>query len=52
MEEGLQKSKRLSYIAQFKREVVPCTEKRNHKAAAISGVESKHKAVIRKCEVS
>jgi hypothetical protein len=39
MEEGCQKSKRLSYTAKFKREVIWCTEKKgNRKAAAIFGV--------------
>jgi hypothetical protein len=41
MEEGRQKSKRLSYMAKFKCEVIQCTqEKGNRKAAAIFGVES------------
>ena len=36
MEEGRQKSKRLSYTAKFKREVIPCAEdKGNRKVAAI-----------------
>jgi hypothetical protein len=40
MEEGCQKSKRLSYIAKFKREVIQCAEeKRNRKAAEILGVD-------------
>jgi hypothetical protein len=40
MEEGRQKSKRLSYTAKFKREVIRCTEeKRKRKAAAIFGVD-------------
>jgi hypothetical protein len=40
MEEGHQKSKRLSYTVQFKREVIWCTEeKRNCKTAAIFGVD-------------
>jgi len=60
MEEGHQKSKRLSYMAKFKREVIRCAEdKGNRKAAAIFGVyESnvqlwqKHKAVISRCEAS
>jgi len=59
MEEGHQKSKRLSYIAKFKREVIWCAEdKGNSKTAAIFGVDEsnvrlwrKHKAAIR-CEVS
>jgi hypothetical protein len=59
MEEGHQKSKRLSYTAKFKREVIRCAEKGNHKAAAIFGVDEsnirlwrKHKAAISGCEVS
>ena len=40
MEEGRQKSKRLSYMAKFKREVIRCAEdKGNRKAAAIFGVD-------------
>jgi hypothetical protein len=40
MEEGRQKSKRLSYTAKFKREVIRCTdEKGHHKAAAIFEVD-------------
>jgi hypothetical protein len=36
MEEGCQKSKRLSYTAKFKREVIQCAEdKGNHKATAV-----------------
>jgi transposase-like protein len=39
MEEGRQKSKRLSYTAKFKREIIRCTEEKgNRKAAAIFGV--------------
>jgi hypothetical protein len=39
MEEGRQKSKRLSQMAKFKREVIWCAEgKGNRKAAAIFGV--------------
>jgi transposase-like protein len=39
MAEGCQKSKRLSYTAKFKHEVIWCTEEKgNHKAAAIFGV--------------
>jgi hypothetical protein len=39
MEDGCQKSKRLSYTAKFKREVIQCTEEwGNRKAAAIFGV--------------
>jgi transposase-like protein len=59
MEEGCQKSKRLSYTAKFKREVIRCAEKGNSKAAAIFGVDEsnvrlwrKHKAVISGCEAS
>jgi transposase-like protein len=40
MKEGHQKSKRLSYTAKFKREVIQCAEdKGNCKAAAIFGVD-------------
>jgi hypothetical protein len=40
IEEGCQKSKRLTYMAKFKHEVIWCTEdKRNHKAAAIFGFD-------------
>jgi hypothetical protein len=40
MEEGHQKSKRLSYTAKFKREVIQCAEEKgNHKANAIFGVD-------------
>jgi hypothetical protein len=48
MEEGCQKSKRLSYMAKFKREVIQCAEEKgNRKAAAIFGVdESKHLIVV------
>jgi len=60
MAEGRQKSKRLSYTAKFKREVIRCTEdKGNSKAAAIFGVDEsnvrlwrKNKAVISGCEAS
>ena len=60
MEEGRQKSKRLSHMAQFKREVIWCAEdKGNRKAAAIFGVDGstvrlwrKHKAAISGCEAS
>jgi hypothetical protein len=39
MEEGHQKSKRLSYTAKFKREVIRCTEEKgNRKAVTIFGV--------------
>jgi len=41
MEDGRQKSKRLSYTAKVKREVIWCAEEKgNRKAAAIFGVES------------
>jgi hypothetical protein len=40
MEEGRQKSERLSYTAKFKREVIRCAEEKvNRKAAAIFGVD-------------
>jgi hypothetical protein len=60
MEEGHLKSKRLSYTAKFKREVLRCAEENgNRKAAAIFGVDEsnvrlwrKHKAVISGCEES
>jgi hypothetical protein len=59
MEEGRQKSKRLLYTAKFRREVIWCAEQRNHKAAAIFGVDEsnvqlwqKHNAVISGCEES
>jgi transposase-like protein len=60
MEQGRQKSKRLSYTAKFKHEVIRCAEdKGNHKAAAIFGVDEsniqlwrKHKAAISECEAS
>jgi transposase-like protein len=60
MEEGRQKSKRLSYTAKFKREVIRCAEnKGNRKAAANFGVDEsnirlwrKHKAAISGCEAS
>jgi len=40
MEEGPQKSKRLSYAAKFKLEVIQCAEdKENRKVAAIFGVD-------------
>jgi hypothetical protein len=35
MEEGRQKSKRPSYMAKFKCEVVRCAEKGNHKTTAM-----------------
>jgi transposase-like protein len=58
MEEGHQKSKRLSYTAKFKREVIRCAEEKgNSKATAIFGVDEsnvqlwwKHKATISGCE--
>jgi hypothetical protein len=34
MEEGQQKSKRLSYMAKFKREVIWCAEEKGHRKAA------------------
>jgi DNA topoisomerase VI subunit A len=59
MEEGRQKTKRLSHMAKFKREVIRCTEKGNRKAAEIFGVDEsniqlwrKHKAAISGCEAS
>jgi len=60
MEEGCQKSKRLSCTAKFKREVIRCAEdKENRKAAAMIGVDEsnvrlwrKHKAAISGCEAS
>jgi transposase-like protein len=60
MEEGHQKSKRISYTAKFKREVIRCAEEKgNRKTAAIFGVyESnvrlrwKHKATINGSEAS
>jgi transposase-like protein len=60
MEEGRQKSKRLSYMAKFKREVIQCTEEKgNCKAAAIFGVDEsnvrlwrKHKAAMSGREAS
>jgi hypothetical protein len=60
VEEGCLKSKRLSYTAKFKPEVIWCAEENgNHKAAAIFGVDEnnfrlwrKHKAVIIGCEAS
>jgi hypothetical protein len=58
MEEGRQKSRRLSYTAKFKREVIRCAEdKGNRKAAANFRVDEsknrlwrKHKAAISGCE--
>jgi transposase-like protein len=60
MEEGHQKSKRLSYTAKFKREVICCTEEKGNRiAAAVFGVDEsnirlwrKHKTVISGCEAS
>ena len=60
MEEGRQVSKRISYAAKFKREVIQCAQdKGNRKAAAVFGVDEsnvrlwrKHKASIRGCEAS
>jgi hypothetical protein len=57
MEKGCQKSKRLSYMAKFKCEVIRCAEEKgNHKAAVIFGVDvtsvqmwRKHKAAISGC---
>jgi len=59
MEEGCQRSKRLSYTAKFKCEVIWCAEdKGNCKATAIFGVDEsnvqlwqKHKAAISRYEV-
>jgi hypothetical protein len=58
--DGYQKSKRLSYMAKFKHEVVLCTEEKgNHKATAIFGVDKsnvklwrKHTPAISECMVS
>jgi transposase-like protein len=60
MEEGRHKSKRLSYTAKFKREVIWCAEEKgNRKAAAIFGVNEnnvrlwrKHNAAISGRELS
>jgi transposase-like protein len=60
MEEGCQKSKRLSYTAKFKREVIQCTEEKgNCKIAAIFRVDESnvrlwqtHKAATSGCEAS
>jgi hypothetical protein len=60
MEEGRQKSKRLSCMAKFKRELIRCAEEKgNHKAAAIFEVDEsnvqlwqKHNAAISWCEAS
>jgi transposase-like protein len=49
MEEGRQKSKRLSYTAKFKHEVIRCAEeKENRKAAAIFGVKESNVRLWRK----
>jgi transposase-like protein len=60
MEEGCQKSMRLSYTAKFKYEVIWCAEEKgNSKAAEIFGVDEsnirlwrKHTPVISGCEAS
>jgi hypothetical protein len=60
MEEGRQKSKRLSYTAMFKHEGIRCAEEKgNHKAAAFFGVDKsnvqlwrKHNAAISGCQTS
>jgi hypothetical protein len=59
MEEGCQKSKRLSYTAKLKHEVIWYAEKGNRKAVAIFGVDEsnvqlwqKHKTVSVGCEAS
>jgi hypothetical protein len=60
MEEGCQKSKRLSYTGKFKHEVIQCAEEKgNCKAAAIFVVDEsnvqlwqKHNTVISWCEAS
>jgi len=47
MEEGRQKSKRLSYTAKFKRGVIRCTEEKgNRKAAAIFGVDESKRLIV------
>jgi hypothetical protein len=49
MEEGCQKSKRLSYTAKFKREVIWCVdEKGNRKATAIFGADESNVRLWRK----
>jgi len=49
MEEGSQTSKRLSYTAKFKREVIRCAEdKGNRKAAVIFGVDESNVRLWRK----
>ena len=57
MEEGRQISKRLSYTAKFKREVIRCAQdKGNRKAAGVDEstvrLWRKHKAAIGGCEAS
>ena len=60
MEEGRQKSKKLSHTAKFKRELIRCAKnKGNRKAAAVCAVDEsnvrlwrKHKAEISGCEAS
>jgi hypothetical protein len=60
MDEGRQKSERLSYTAKFKCEVIwYAEEKGNHKVDAVFGVDEsnvrlwwKHKAAISGCEAS
>jgi hypothetical protein len=39
MEEGCQKSNRLSYTTKFKHEVIWCAEKGNRKTTALFGVD-------------
>jgi hypothetical protein len=59
MEDGRQKSKRLSFMAKFKSEVIRCAEKGNCIDAAIFGVDEskvrlwrKHNAAVNWCEES
>jgi transposase-like protein len=60
IEEGRQKSKRLSYTEKFKREIIQCAEEKgNRKATAIFGVDEsnvrlwqKHNAAISWFEAS
>jgi hypothetical protein len=60
MKEGRQESKRLSYTAKFKREVIQCAEEKgNRRAAAVFGVNEcnvqlwqKHNTAISGCEAS
>jgi hypothetical protein len=60
MEEGYQKSKRLSYTGKLKHEVIQCAEEKgNRKATAIFGVDEsnvqlwqKQNAAISWCEAS